>query len=44
MGAGKQVRGLYFDPVRKYLFTLAPMADSTRGVPSALIHVFKIQD
>ena len=46
IGAGKTIRGLYFDPVRKYIFVLAPMADDTRGpyAPSALIHVFAIND
>ena len=46
VGAGKVIRGLYFDPVRKYLFVLAPMADETPGpyAVSALIHVFAISD
>jgi len=45
IGHGKTVRGMYFDPVRKYLFVVAPMADNTGPFPaSALIHVFAIRD
>ena len=30
-GAAKTIRGFYFDPVRKYLFILAPQSDDSRG-------------
>ena len=30
VGAGKAIRGPYFDPVRKYLFVLAAQADDSR--------------
>ena len=44
VGAAKTIRGLYFDPVRKYLFVLAAQADDSRGAWEALVHVFAIRD
>ncbi len=45
VGAGKTIRGMYFDPIRKYLFVLAAQADdSTPGIFQSLIHVFAIRD
>jgi hypothetical protein len=46
VGAGKYIRGIYFDPVRKYLFVLANQADGTLGPYQieSLIHVFAVQD
>jgi hypothetical protein len=45
-GAGKYIRGIYFDPVRKYLFVLANQSDDTLGpyMIESLIHVFAIHD
>ena len=45
VGAGRNVRGFYFDTTRKYLFMLSTQADdSTAGVYSALVHVFAVRD
>jgi hypothetical protein len=45
VGAAKTIRGFYFDPVRKYLYVVAPQADDSRpGLNEALIHVFAIRD
>ncbi|HKW01005.1 MAG TPA: hypothetical protein VJN96_14360 [Vicinamibacterales bacterium] len=46
IGAFKTIRGIYFDPIRKYLFVLAPQSDDTLGIYNIepLIHVFAIQD
>jgi hypothetical protein len=44
VGAAKSVRGAYFDPVRKYLYTLAARSDDSRGIRETLIHVFAIRD
>jgi hypothetical protein len=44
-GAGKTIRGFYFDPIRKYLFTLSSQADNSHfGLNESLIHVFAIRD
>ena len=45
-GAGKYIRGFYFDPVRKYLFVLANQADDSGSIYNiqSLIHVFAIRD
>lgn len=43
IGAGKTIRGAYFDSDRRLLFVLAPQADdSTPGVYQALVHVFAL--
>jgi hypothetical protein len=46
VGSRKTVHGMYFDPVRKYLFVLAPAGDDGLGPQylESLIHVFAIQD
>ena len=46
VGSRKSVLGMYFDPIRKYLFVLAPAGDDTQGVQTleSLIHVFAIRD
>src|SRR5262249_9455901 len=46
VGAAKAIRGFYFDPVRKYLFVVAPQADPSGGpyLIGSLIHVFAIRD
>ncbi|HKW01011.1 MAG TPA: hypothetical protein VJN96_14390 [Vicinamibacterales bacterium] len=46
IGAFRTIRGIWFDPVRKYLFVLAPQSDGTLGTYSImpLIHVFAIHD
>jgi hypothetical protein len=46
VGAAKSVAGFYFDPVRKYLFTLSTQADDSAGpyFVQSLIHVFAVRD
>jgi hypothetical protein len=45
VGAGRNIRGAYFDATRKYLFMLSAQADdSTPGANSALVHVFAVRD
>jgi hypothetical protein len=46
VGAGKNLSGFYFDPVRKYLFCVTLRVDDTQGSDAVLsiIHVFAIND
>jgi len=45
-GAARSLTGFYFDPVRKYLFTVSVQADESAGryFVQSLIHVFAIKD